>query len=145
MPLTVRLLLATAALLTSGSVGAQTYSIPPPPPEPEPEIRWLTAYTDDSQTVEVDIQTIDDQGTTVVFWTRTNFASTETSPHGTLYDAAKQQTELDCATRRYRVTFEVLYLDGEIAESYSPNRWSPLIPDSVGEVYMDSICQGFGT
>ncbi len=63
------------------------------------------------------------------------------------YISAKLHTEYDCKEEQTRILYSVLYTGnmgkGEIIRSYyTSEKWSPIVPDSVGTPLLKYACWG---
>ena len=139
---------AFLALLASAPVAAQggvPPPPPPPPPEPEPVQRWIPLYQDDSRTVLIDMDTIEDAGRNVTFWLEWQYASTLETTQDNPYNRSKERMEVRCGSRELRNHYIALYTNEALVTSYSGDRlWSPVIPETIGETVANEVCSVYG-
>lgn len=114
---------------------------------------WEKITTSDDSTHYVDREGVVRKGSHVRSWTKVTFDGPQTykggQSNGTKYGSMLQYADIDCDTREMYIVSALYYVgaDGEgkvaVAERPTPGEqpnFSPIVPGSVGEVWMKYVC-----
>ena len=94
----------------------------------------------------IDRMTIQDEGTEVKVWFEWQYNPARETASGEAYDSSKDSMHIDCAARRFRSLYYVNYNDDQVVSTIStPEGWRPVIPDTIGESFVDQICAVYGS
>lgn len=106
--------------------------------------RWISAGRSERLALTFDRTriTVISAGTYRI-WERRSYLNTQTNSGGDVYDVVLSHADVDCTRARTRLISFVQYLGNKVVKSASaesPDRWQPVVPESIGEALMEAVC-----
>ena len=110
---------------------------------------WVVVSESDTATTYAEPTSIRRIGKVVRILTIHDFKKARTDVNGNLFTSSKSQEEFDCIQKRTRVVFysshaENLAKGKVVYRDATPNKWSPIKPNSAAEFLWEFVCKKKG-